>query len=90
MMEHNEARTGAKPGGRTKPTSAYNLLIDGKMVPGDLSMPVLGRDLLRIDVVEPDAGVVAAELQRDPLPLTADLSDRSSTRQSPAFLRFQN
>src|SRR6201999_930785 len=27
--------------GRTKPMSAYQLLIDGKMVPGDQTMPVL-------------------------------------------------
>src|SRR6201996_5248758 len=28
-------------GGRAKPMSAFNLLINGQMVPGDLTMPVL-------------------------------------------------
>src|SRR5215470_9478796 len=43
MLRYNEARQGpvSKFKGRARPMSDYNLLIDGQMVPGDLTMPVL-------------------------------------------------
>src|SRR6185295_14037927 len=41
IVRYNEAPNGPFLQGSAKPMSDYNLLIDGKMIPGDQTMPVL-------------------------------------------------
>src|SRR6202050_5605506 len=41
MRGYNETGNEGRSTGRAKPMSDYNLLINRKMVPGDLQMPVL-------------------------------------------------
>src|SRR6202034_186828 len=41
MRGYNETGNEVRSTGRAKPMSDFNLLINGKMVPGDLTMPVL-------------------------------------------------
>jgi hypothetical protein len=40
-MDYNDNVKKVHPSGRARPMSDFNLLIDGKMVPGDQTMAVL-------------------------------------------------